>query len=75
MIKEDGHSAYAEVLLDSGRRTSVGRHMRQPSNETMAEVTRYLTNPQSWHEKKTPDPDSPWVVTTQLIHEWYKWHR
>jgi SPP1 gp7 family putative phage head morphogenesis protein len=61
MVKEDGHSAYAKSYWQSDLLQKTGG-MDRAVNETLAEVTRYLTHPLSWHEQGNPDPKSPWVT-------------
>lgn len=72
MKQENGHSAYAKSYWAPAAVQARGTY-DTAVNETTAEVTRYLTNPQSWNEKEKPDPDSPWVAFAQEMHEWYKW--
>lgn len=74
MIAEDGHSEYSKSYWTPQAVDQHGRNYRSATNETIAELTRYLTNPSSWHEAKTPHPASPWMQTTQAMLEWYAKH-
>jgi hypothetical protein len=69
MIEEDGHSAYAKSYWDPA---AVKRRGYEPAiNETVAEITRWMTYPQGWEEPVTPSEFSPWVKLTQEMHQWY----
>lgn len=72
MIEEDGHSAYAKSYWSPEARAARGHSYDTAINETIAEVTRYLISPRSWHEDKTPDMASPWTKFTIAMHTW--WH-
>lgn len=69
MIDENGHSSYAKTWWSA-------RDPRWPSdsplNETLAEVTRYMTHPLSWEENETPSPKSPWIQLSKDVQAAYK---
>ena len=70
MIKENGHSAYAKSYWDE---QAVKNRGYEPAvNETIAEVTRFLSYPKSWQEDHQPDMHSPWVILTGKMHAWYR---
>jgi hypothetical protein len=71
MVDENGHSAYAKSYWTPEARAARGHTYDSAINETVAEVTRYLTYPKSWSEKTTPSPTSPWVDFTKALHAWY----
>lgn len=72
MVKEDGHSAYAESYWTKEGIAARGHTYESAINETTAEITRYLTYPSSWHESKTPSPFSMWTQFTGAMHTWYR---
>ena len=71
MVDEDGHSAYARSYWTPEARAARGHSYDSAINESIAEITRWLTYPGSWHEPSMPQPTSPWVKLTQAMHEWY----
>jgi len=72
MVDEDGHSAYAKAYWTPEARAARGYSYETAINETIAEVTRYITSPRSWNEKQTPRTDSPWYKLTVAMHSWYR---
>jgi hypothetical protein len=59
MREENGHSEYAKAywkVVPPAGPYSVNTAI----NETVAEVTRFLTHPASWSEAKQPEPKSRW---------------
>jgi RNA:NAD 2'-phosphotransferase (TPT1/KptA family) len=80
MIQEDGHSTYAESYwtpeaIAEQKKDSRWHPYDHAITETIAEITRFMTTPQSWDEKEKPDPDSQWVMLTEMMYEWHKWYR
>ena len=72
MVDEDGHSAYAKAYWTPEARAARDHSYETAINETIAEITRYITSPRSWNEKQTPQTDSPWSKLTVAMHEWYR---
>lgn len=83
MDNEDGHSSYARAYwtgealrgstqtISQGHIVSQGHPQERADNETLAEVTRWLVQPSSWHESGNPQPKSPWVTLAQDIRRAY----
>jgi RNA binding exosome subunit len=73
MVNENGHSQYAKSYWAKEAIAIRGRGTYEIAiNETIAEVTRYITYPSSWHlPDQAPQPSSPWVKLTQAMHYWY----
>lgn len=72
MVNENGHSAYARSYWSKEAVEARGHSYETAINETIAELSRWLNHPSSWHEASTPQPSSPWVKMTVAMHQWYK---
>jgi hypothetical protein len=71
MVNENGHSAYAKSYWSKD--AIAAKHSYESAiNETIAEVTRYLHHPRSWHEDHPVNLDSPWVKLTSAMHSYYR---
>lgn len=70
MQDEDGHSAYSRSYWT---KEALSQNYSWPRaiDETLAEVTRYLTHPMSWHESGDPKSGSPWVKLSQDVRTMY----
>lgn len=72
MVNENGHSAYAKSYWTKDVVAARGHTYESAITETVAEITRYLAHPSSWHEPQSPQPSSPWTKLTVAMHHWYK---
>ena len=71
MVNENGHSAYAKSYWSKD--AIAAKHSYESAiNETIAEVTRYLHHPRSWHEDHPVNLESPWVKLTSAMHSYYR---
>jgi hypothetical protein len=73
VVKENGHTPYAKSYWTKEGIAQRGHTYETAVNETLAEVTRWLTTPvDKWTTKTKPKASSPWVKTAKNMHAYYK---